>query len=143
MRNEEFLAGLEEIRRNDQAAGTDLESVLFEILRAFTVYGKPGPAKDDIRTRGAHTMAAICELATARTYQGGILEKVYQDFLWTAATAGAESRKRADRNALSIEFMKRWAADLESTGQARNRREAIEMACRALYNLQRESAPEA
>lgn len=124
------------IREHDQAIGTTLESVVMKIVESFVLYGDPKANPDDIRIHQADLAAAICELAISCT-SSSVLSRVYDAFVWYSAEDRKKMARTKAESTLLITFVKKWADDLESSGKAKTRNEALFMACAAYYDLQR------
>lgn len=139
MDNKEFFKAIDEIRQNDKENGTGIAQAALKILQALAYYGSPAADPGDIKTGRMAALAGLCDLAAAcESYH--ILAKT-QDFL--IIEQAKENRRRQHRKAsetLMFTFMRKWADDLEASGQARSRAEAVLMAAEAYSDLSQRAA---
>ena len=136
MNNDEFLINMDMIRVHDKMMGTSIESTVYKIIKAFTVYGDPKASMDDMRIRLEATTAAICELAASSIMQN-VLDRSLDSIIKIFAEEQEKAARKNKNTDLTATFIKKWAADLEASGKARTRQEAVTMACRDLNDLQK------
>lgn len=134
MNNNDFLKALEEIREHDRQAGTTIETTAHKIIQALAVYGDPKADTGEMRVRNMDAIAGICDLAAACNNYN-VLSRT-QDYLITeTAKERRQQSRRSARNTLAFTFMQKWADDLEASGKAKTRAEAVLMAAEAYSDL--------
>ena len=137
--NSEFIKALEEIREHDRQAGTTIEATAHKIMQAFAVYGDPEADTSEMRVRNMDAIAGICDLAAACS-NFNVLSSA-QDYLITeTAKERRRQSRRSARNTLTLTFMQKWADDLEASGKAKTRAEAVLMAAEAYSDLSQRAA---
>ena len=139
MDNKEFFKALDEIRQNDKENGTGIAQAALKILQALAIYGNPNASIDDIKTNRADALAGLCDLAAAcSSYH--VLART-QDYLITECARERRKNERRQANAtLMFTFIKKWADDLETSGKAKSRAEALIMAAEAYHDLSERAA---
>lgn len=134
---ERLQKALEAIQENDSATGTMMTETVLQIAEAFAVYGTPDQDGGPEAIRRAESLAELCELAAA-CESPEILDKAYN---YLVREKSKELKLKAAKEAeacLMNAYIHQRALDLESSGRAKSKPEAITLAC-AEYNQLRQT----
>lgn len=133
-KNDDFIKVLEEIREHDESQGITILETAYKILQALAIYGNPNASIDDIKTNRADALAGLCDIAAACS-SCHVLART-QDYLITeCARERRKNERRQASDTLMFTFIKKWAGDLETSGKAKSRAEALIMAAEAYHDL--------